>query len=57
MPAGFHAPACPSSPLLKEEETIPEDAFDMVAHEDDVVPQGSEYLFDHNIIVDYRDRY
>lgn len=57
MPAGFHPSARPSSPLLNEEETVAEDAFDMVAHEDDADPQGSEYIYDNNMIVDYRDRY
>ena len=56
MPAGFHPPYRPSSPI-NEEETMPEDAFDMVAVEDDAVPQGSEYIFDENMIVDYSDRY
>ena len=55
MPAGFHPATAP--PQFPEEQE-PEEWLDMEEQEDEVLPQGSNFLYDEGLMNDLlRDRF
>ena len=54
-PAGNLGPEGQPEPQLYDQQEIPEDALDIVGMEDDPIPQGSEFIYDQEALVEYQD--